>query len=340
MKENGIVVPRRTLVKLTPAQVNNVTEQSKRDNFDNSIKGLLDDLMNLPPSNIKPIKNDDDATMDPAFEYHEDELKYNDNVESHDEDPMDNAGKPICEQPFYDRLIHAEVCIPKGELNHRARVVGRAKDRNDKPIGTYNDNHYLNSIIHNVEFPDDMVKQYAANTIAENILNQVDSEGYMYNLLDAIIDYRTDGNTITKENMYVVTKRGRRRQRRSTIGWKLLVLWKDGTKQWIPLHIVKESNPVECAEYAMSRELQHELAINWWVPYTLKKRDRVIASVNTRVRKATHKYGIEIPTSIEHAYQLDVKNGNTFWRDVINKEMYNVSVAFEILECNQSPPPD
>ena len=47
-----------------------------------------------------------------------------------------------------------------------------------------------------------------------------------------------------------------------------------------------------------------------------------------------------MPTSIEHAYQLDVKNGNTFWRDAINKEMYNVSVAFEILESNQSPPPD
>ena len=55
--------------------------------------------------------------------------------------------------------------------------------------------------------------------------------------------------------MYVVTKCGRRRQRWSIIGWKLLVLWKDGTKQWIPLHIVKESNPVKCAEYAMSCEL-------------------------------------------------------------------------------------
>ena len=338
LKENGRVVPRRTLVKLTPAQMNNVTEQNKRNNFDNTIKGLLGDSMNLPPSNIKAIKNDDDVTMDPALEYHEDEFE-NDNVEFHDEDPVDNAGKPICEQPFYDRLIHAEVCLPKGELNHRARVVGRAKDRHDKPIGTYNDNPYLNSIVYDVEFPDGMVKQYAANTIAENILNQVDSEGYMYNLLDAIIDHRTDGNAITRENMYVVTKRGRRRQRRSTIGWKLLVLWKDGTKQWIPLHIVKESNPVECAEYAMSRKLQHEPAFNWWVPYTLKKRDRIIASVNTRVRKATHKYGVEMPTSIEHAYQLDVKNGDTLWRDAINKEMYNVSVAFEILESERSPPP-
>ena len=193
--------------------------------------------------------------------------------------------------------------------------------------------------MYDVEFPDGMVKQYAANTIAENILNQVDSEGHLYNLLDAIIDHKTEGKTITRNNMYVVTKRGRRRQRKSTEGWKLLVLWKDGTKQWIALRDLKESNPVECAEYATSRGLQDEPAFSWWVPYTLKKRDRIIAAVNTRVREATHKYGIEVPSTLEHAYQLDVKNGDTFWRDAIKKEMYNVSIAFEILESGQDPPP-
>ena len=74
--------------------------------------------------------------------------------------------------------------------------------------------------------------------------------------------------------------------------------------------------------------------------YTLRKRDRIIASVRPRVLKRTHKYGIEIPTSVEHARVLDRKNGNTLWMDALAKEMYNVSVAFEILEDDDPLPPD
>eukprot|EP00957_Ditylum_brightwellii_P060482 4592450-Ditylum_brightwellii.AAC.1 len=66
---------------------------------------------------------------------------------------------------------------------------------------------------------------------------------------------------------------------------------------WVPLKDLKESHPVEVAE----------------------------------ARKTSHKYGIEIPISVEHAYKIDLKNGNIFWHDAIKKEMYNVGIAFEIL---------
>ena len=46
----------------------------------------------------------------------------------------------------------------------------------------------------------------------------------------------------------------------------------------------------------------------------------------------THKYGIEIPRDVEHAHEIDARNGNTMWRDALKKEMYNVGVAFEILD--------
>ena len=47
-----------------------------------------------------------------------------------------------------------------------------------------------------------------------------------------------------------------------------------------------------------------------------------------------HKYGIEMPTDIEHAKRLDEKNDNTFWIDAIKKEMHDVGVAFEILDSD------
>ena len=39
------------------------------------------------------------------------------------------------------------------------------------------------------------------------------------------------------------------------------------------------------------------------------------------------------------AIQLDRENGNTFWRDAIDREMENLKVAFEILDTDQKLPP-
>ena len=38
----------------------------------------------------------------------------------------------------------------------------------------------------------------------------------------------------------------------ATVSWKLLVKWGDGSKQWIKLKILKESNSVQVAEYAIA----------------------------------------------------------------------------------------
>ena len=58
---------------------------------------------------------------------------------------------------------------------------------------------------------------------------------------------------------------------------------------------VKESYPIELAEYATANSIDDEPAFAWWVPFTLKKRDNIISAVKQRIRKRTHKYGIEIP---------------------------------------------
>ena len=42
------------------------------------------------------------------------------------------------------------------------------------------------------------------------------------------------------------------------------------------------------------------------------------------------KYGILVPTTVEEAFDLDKQNDNNYWRDVIQKEMRNVTVAFKI----------
>eukprot|EP00957_Ditylum_brightwellii_P011790 889546-Ditylum_brightwellii.AAC.1 len=60
--------------------------------------------------------------------------------------------------------------------------------------------------------------------------------------------------------------------------------------------------------------------------------------VMARIEKTTHKYRIEIPTSLPHAYEIDAANNNTFWQDTIMKEMTNIGIAFEILENDMKTP--
>ena len=144
-------------------------------------------------------------------------------------------------------------------------------------------------------FPDGVIKQYSASIIAENMLSQVDEHGFQYNLLEAIIDHEKSDKAITKDNMYWFEKKTRRKHlRKTTVGWKLKVLWKDGTERWIPLKDLKESNPIEVAEYAKAQNIATEPAFRWWLPYVLKKRDRLISAVKMIVRKTTHKYGIDV----------------------------------------------
>ena len=49
--------------------------------------------------------------------------------------------------------------------------------------------------------------------------------------------------------------------RETTSGWFFKVLWKDGSEQWIPLNVMKESNPLEVAKYATARGIEHEPAV-------------------------------------------------------------------------------
>ena len=271
-------------------------------------------------------------------EYHDDEElpKHIPDVE----DVVNATGKLLCQKPAYDKIINAEVLLQNGDEVQNAKVVQRSIGPDGVSVGKYNDNPHWNSVVYDVEFPDGTIKEYSANVIAENMLSQVDSDGFSMTVMEGIIDHKMDASAaVHKSDKYITTRSGHRKLRKTTSGWKLLVLWKDGSESWIYLKDLKESHPVEVAEYSKSRGISSEAAFAWWVPFTLRKRDRILSAVKSRIRKTTHKYGIELPTSVEHAYEIDRKNGNTFWSDAIKLEMHNVGIAFEILNENIKAPP-
>ena len=325
----GKVVPRRTCAPLTISEINSPSEKDKRNKFDNAILKLFGDSMTVPDIKPKPIDTD-------IFDLLDDDVE--EPIQSLEEDPIDADGTTAFEKPVTDALIHAELVLPHGEKMSNAKVKGRAKDMNGDEVGTFDPNPLLNSVLYDVEFSDGDIRQYSANIIAENMYSQVDEEGYSKTLFDSIVDYRSDGKAVTKDKMFVYTKSGQKRHRKNTEGWKLLVRFKDESEQWVPLKVMKETNPVDVAVFAKAEGIDDEPAFAWWVPYTLRTRDRIISAVNSRVKKVTMKYGHEVPRNLDDCRRIDAANGDSRWAKAIDKEMPNVKVAIEILEKDQVTP--
>ena len=209
-------------------------------------------------------------------------------------------------------LPHGEEATPQ-----YAKVTNRLRDANVIPIGTADDNPILDTPMYEVEFMDGTKQSLSANYIAENVFTQVDQDGNRQVLLDEIIDYRTTGKEVKQQDAFITTRTGTKRQRETTIGWELLVQWKDGSTNWIALNALKESDPVLVAEYSVGARISMEPAFAWWVPYMLKKRNRIVAKVKSMYWIQTHKFGVWIPKSVQEAKELDHQNGNSLWWDAI-----------------------
>jgi hypothetical protein len=156
--------------------------------------------------------------------------------------------------------------------------------------------------------------------------------------MEGIIDHTTDGHAVAPADMYI-NHGSNKKLRKTTKGWNLCVEWKDGTTSWERLVDLKESNPVEVAEYAATKSLLDTPAFIWWAPRVLQKRTRIIAAVTKRYHKRTHKFGIEVPKSWDDCVKLDKENDNTLWQYAVRKEMKNVRIAFNILNGEESVPP-
>ena len=169
------------------------------------------------------------------------------------------------------------------------------------------------------------------------MFTQCDPEGNQYLLLDSIIDHMVDATAVSDQDRYVHVN-GRKHHRKTTRGVKLCVRWKNGSTTWERLIDLKQSYPLELAEYAIANGIDGTPAFSWWVPYVLRKRKRILAAVQSWYHKRTHKFGFEIPKTMRRALEIDKECGNTLWQDAIAKEMANVKVAFKVLPDGANDP--
>ena len=244
-------------------------------------------------------------------------------------DPVTIPDRDDYDISTYDPYLHSQVYLPHEGEPKLAKVKFRKRDSEGNLIGRAAANPIQDTREYVVEFEDGSEGQYSANIISQNMISRIDSDGNQEPLLKQLVGHRKKRHAIPKDKAYI-TVGGKKVLKRTTKGWDLCVEWADGRTTWVPLAILKEQNPVEVAEYAVTNSIDTEPAFAWWVPWTLNVRDAIISAVNKRYWKRTHKFGIRIPHSVAEAYAIDKANGNTKWADAIAKEMKNVRVAFRI----------
>ncbi len=193
----------------------------------------------------------------------------------------------------------------KGELVH-----ARLQDEDGKLVWTAHSNPLLDSRKYEVKYANGYVNEITANVIAENLIAQMDKEGRQQMMFGETMNHRVLPEAIPESHRTYVNPYGLKKKT-TTCGWEILVEWKDGSMDWIALKDVKESYPVELAQYAVNRSIQEVPAFAWWTPYVLKKCKRILQKEKSKYWSRTYKYGIRIPKTIQEAMQIDKVNRNT-----------------------------
>ena len=328
-------ITRTTVRRLTPQELESRDIQRQMDDFTRIIEEKIGKDTEKP---IKVPAKAETATVGismidvsdvqtPVYERYED-----------DEEKTEAIPEPDDFEPEgYDAYVTSRVALPRGDRPEIATVLKRKRNAEGVPIGRSNGNPMLDTSVYEVQFEDGQVLEYSANVIAENLYSQVDEEGHHQVMMEEISDHRSDA-TAVKRSEGTFTLNGKTHKKLTTRGWELCVTWKDGSSSWEKLSDLKEAYPVLVAEYASLHDLLKEPAFAWWAPSVLRRRDRIVASVNKRYHKRTHKFGIELPKSIKQALEIDRRTGTTYWRDALDKEIGEVRVAFEVLEDDENLP--
>ena len=328
LTSKGTVTSRTTVQRVTHLETQTGDNKDRFQKFDADIAALYKDELIIDGAKPDIKAWSEIIGDDPDFEEEFQKLISDKDVVEADDDFTPDS---------YDTYVNMELTLARGaETPAYARVTKRLRDAQGRPIGTANDNPILDTRMYEVEYLDGHTASLTANSIAENMFAQVDEEGNRHVMFDEIIEHRCDGKEVKLADAFLTNSKGVKRRRTTTKGWELLFKWKDGSTTWVACKDAKAAYPVQLAEYSVENQISLEPAFAWWVPHTLKKRNRILAKLKSKYWVRTHKYGIEIPKSVEQAKTLDEKNGNTLWWDSIMKEMKNVRPAFEEWEGSAS----
>ena len=130
---------------------------------------------------------------------------------------------------MYKKMLNSEVSMQLNDRMSTGKIARRSLGTDGRMIGSYDNNPMLNTVVYDVGFPAGSSREYSANVIAENIISQVDDDGFQTRIMEGTIDSQMDMRVACPKSAKLVKRKGgHKRLQCTTKGWKLLVKWKDG----------------------------------------------------------------------------------------------------------------
>jgi hypothetical protein len=270
LPQSGIPIARTTIQAIPKTELDTTEVQDQLKHFDTIILEKLNASNDLAPDFHLYREDKDPDAIDDELVGPEAQSPEIDNIEV----------------DAYDEILLTQPLLMKDGTICRAKILGHKRDENGNPIGNYHSNPLLNSRIYIAEFKDGQTAEYSANTIAEAIYNQINEEGYEETIFEEII-----GHERNKEAMSIEQAKSLKEAYNqsspiyTTKGWQICIAWKNDTTSWHSLADIKNSYPLQLAEYAVKHDLQNEPAFAWWVKPALKKRKYLIKALRARYAK-------------------------------------------------------
>ena len=88
---------------------------------------------------------------------------------------------------------------------------------------------------------------------------------------------------------------------------------------------------MEVADFLSAIVIESEPDFVCWVPFILRKRDSIIASVNEITKMVSHNYDVQLPSTVQEAFDIDESNDDTLWSDALNKDTEKLKVAVDLI---------
>jgi hypothetical protein len=189
-----MVMYRSSVRSLTLDEIQSPTELKERQEFDTSIEEKFG-----PAMNKNDFQDDPDYAdfVTPSFDCYED-----DEVPPSKMPDIDDI-KREHDVDTYDQYVGAHVRVHIGNEIKSGKIIRRKRELDGTVRGRENANPMLDTRKYEIQFPDGRSDEYTANVIAENMFAQCDIEGRQFNLMEGIIDHKTDGHAVAPAAMYI-----------------------------------------------------------------------------------------------------------------------------------------
>jgi len=225
---------------------------SKADLQTDSIKAMLEEYDQAIEQKLIEEGNISDFTL-----YREDERPYDLEEDELKEPEQQARDFSEIEHDAFDELLLTEPLLIREGAEERAKIIGRKRDHEGNLVGEYNKNPLLNTRIYLAQFPHGHIMEYSANMIAEAVYDTVNDDGYEEQLFHSIVDHQYNPDMETAPTKF------------NTKAWRIKIMWQDGSTTWHSLADIKNSFPVQLAEYATENDLDKDAAFRWWIKPTL-----------------------------------------------------------------------